>query len=75
MSDESSVSYGEWLDTRLKEVANRVIDAAQRAAQHEKQAQECRNQVISFRGSLAALNEAKKQFLSAESPIIPKYLE
>ena len=63
MSDENSVSYEEWLDTRLKEVANRVIDAAQRVAQHEKQAQEYRNQVISLRGSLAGLNEAKSKFL------------
>ncbi len=70
----SNENYGEWLDTRLKEVANRVVDSAQRAAQHEKQAQECRNQIISFRGSLAALNEAKKQFLS-EPSILPEYLE
>ncbi len=69
MSDEN---YGKWLDTRIKEVASRVVDSAQRAAQHEKQAQECRSQIISFRGSLAALNEAKKQFLSEP---IPKYLE
>ena len=71
MSDEN---YGKWLDTRIKEVANRVVDSAQRVAQHEKQAKECRDQIISFRGSLAALNEAKKQFLS-ELPVVPKYLE
>ena len=63
MSNENSMSYGEWLDAKLKETAQLAANAAQRAAQHEKQAHECRGQVISFRGSLAALNEAKKQVL------------
>ena len=65
MSEENSISrFEEWVDMRLREVAESVVKTEQRAIQYEKQVVNLRSQIVSLRGSLAGLNEAKKQFLS-----------